>query len=70
MPSYFLTSLRVAARVPEGVIPLRKAELALNVTNLFDKKGISTLGVGSATNNYSGFPIPPRQWFLTLSAAY
>ena len=70
VPSYFLTSLRVAARVPEGVIPLRKAELALNVTNLFDKKGISTLGVGSATNNYSGFPIPPRQWFLTLSAAY
>lgn len=31
--SYFLTSLRIAAWVPEGVLPLRKVELALNVTN-------------------------------------
>lgn len=70
VPSYFLTSLRVAARVPEGVLPLRKAELALNVTNLADKKGWSTLSVGSATNSYSAYPIAPRQWFLTFSAAY
>lgn len=68
--SYFLTSLRVAARMPEGLIPLRKAEIALNVTNLTDKEGVSTLSIGSATNNYSAYPIPPRQWFLTLSAAY
>jgi outer membrane receptor protein involved in Fe transport len=68
--SYFLTSLRVAARVPEGTVPLRKVELALNVTNLTDKKGVSTLSIGSATNSYSAYPIAPRQWFLTLSAAY
>ncbi|AUW60431.1 TonB-dependent receptor [Sphingobium sp. SCG-1] len=68
--SYFLTSLRVAGRVPDGVLPLRKVELALNVTNLTDKKGISTLSIGSATNSYSAYPIAPRQWFLTLSAAY
>ncbi|MEJ5979006.1 TonB-dependent receptor [Novosphingobium sp. PS1R-30] len=68
--SYFLTSLRLAAKVPEGTLPLRKVELALNVTNLGDKKGVSTLSIGSATNSYSAYPIAPRQWFLTLSAAY
>lgn len=68
--SYFLTSLRIAARVPEGVLPMRKVELALNVTNLTDKEGVSTLSIGSATNSYSAYPIAPRQWFLTLSAAY
>ena len=70
VPSYFLTSLRIAAKLPEGIVPLRKAELALNVTNLTDKKGWSSLSIGSATNNYSAYPIAPRQWFLTLSAAY
>jgi hypothetical protein len=68
--SYFLTSLRVAARIPDGVVPLRKVELALNVTNLTDKEGVSTISIGSATNSYSAYPIPPRQWFVTLSAAY
>lgn len=68
--SYFLTSARIAAKVPEGTLPLRKVELALNVTNLGDKKGASTLSIGSATNSYSAYPIAPRQWFLTLSAAY
>jgi hypothetical protein len=68
--SYFLTSLRIAAKVPDNILPLRKAEIALNVTNLTDKKGISTLSIGSATNSYSAYPIAPRQWFLTLSAAY
>lgn len=70
VPSYFLTSLRLAAKVPENVLPLRKAEIALNVTNLTDKKGVSSLSIGSATNSYSAYPIAPRQWFLTFSAAY
>jgi iron complex outermembrane receptor protein len=71
VPSFFQASLRVAARVPDDFIaPLRKAEIALNVTNLTDKKGWSTVSIGSATNSYSAYPIAPRQWFLTLSAAY
>jgi hypothetical protein len=70
VPSYFLTSLRIAARMPENIIPLRKAEISLNVTNLTDKKGWSSLSIGSATNSWSAYPIAPRQWFLTLSAAY
>ena len=68
--SYYLTSLRIAAHIPEGTLPLRKAEIAFNVTNLTQEKGASTLSIGSATNNYSVYPIAPRQWFLTLSAAY
>ncbi len=52
------------------MLPLRKAEIALNITNLTDEKGVSTLSIGSATNSYSAYPIAPRQWFLTLSAAY
>lgn len=68
--SYFLVSGRLAARLPENLLPLRKAEIALNITNITDKKGASTLSIGSATNSWSAYPIAPRQWFLTLSAAY
>ncbi|MDO6414908.1 TonB-dependent receptor [Sphingomonas sp. BIUV-7] len=70
VPSYFMVSGRIAARVPENVLPLKKVELSLNVTNLTKKKGWSTVSIGSATNSYSAYPIAPRQWFLTLSAAY
>lgn len=70
VPSYYLTSFRIAAHVPEGILPLRKAQIALNITNLTNEKGASTLSIGSATNSYSAYPIAPRQWFLTLSAAY
>ena len=68
--SYFLTSARISARIPEGILPLQKAEIALNVTNLGDTTGKSTLSIGSATNSYSAYPIAPRQWFLTLSGAF
>ncbi len=70
VPSTFLTSLRLAVRVPESILPLRKTEFALNVTNLTGEKGKSTLSIGSATNSFSAYPIAPRQWFLTVSAAY
>jgi hypothetical protein len=70
VPTYFLASLRIAAQIPQEWVHLRKAEIALNVTNLGDRKGWSTVSVGSATNTYSAYPIAPRQWFLTLSAAY
>jgi len=68
--SYFLGSLRIGADVPVDWAHLRKANIALNVTNLFDKKGWSTLSIGSATNGYSAYPIAPRQWFVTLSLGF
>ena len=67
--SYFLTSLRVAVKLGD-LFTMKKAELALNVTNLFDKKGWSTISVGSATNGYSVYPIAPRQLFGTFSVAF
>ncbi|QJU58037.1 TonB-dependent receptor [Sphingomonas sp. AP4-R1] len=70
VPSYFMISGRIGARLPEGTLPLKKMELSLNVTNLTKKKGWSTVSVGSATNSWSAYPIAPRQWFVTLSAAY
>ena len=70
VPSYFLLSARLGLKIPENLVPLRKAELSLNVTNITDKKGASSLSIGSATNSYSAYPIAPRQWFLTFSAAY
>lgn len=70
VPSYFLVSARLAAHLPEGLVPLKKAEISLNVTNLTDKTGVSSISVGSATNSYSAYPIPPRQWFLTFSAGF
>ena len=49
---------------------LRKAEISLNVTNLFDRTGWSTISIGSANNSYSAYPIAPRQFFGTLSVAF
>jgi outer membrane receptor protein involved in Fe transport len=69
LPSYFLASARVAVKAPENVLPLSKAELALNVTNVFDTKGWSSLS-GASVSGYSVYPIAPRQWFVTLSAGF
>ncbi|ENZ83074.1 MULTISPECIES: TonB-dependent receptor [Caulobacter] len=41
-----------------------------NVTNLFDKKGVSSAGVTSNSGGYAAFPQPPRQGFVTLSADF
>ncbi len=68
--SYFLASLRLAAQLPPEMVHLRKAEISLNVTNLFDRTGWSTISIGSANNSYSAYPIAPRQFFGTLSVAF
>ena len=70
VPSYFLASARIAAKLPEEMFHMTKAEISLNVTNLTDTKGYSTLSIGSATNSYSAYPIPPRQWFVTFSVGF
>jgi hypothetical protein len=68
--SYFMTSLRVAVDLPADTLGMKKGSVSLNVTNLGDIKGWSTLSIGSATNSYSAYPIAPRQWFLTYSANF
>ena len=70
VPSYFLASLRLGVELPAPLIHVRKAELSLNVTNLFDTQGWSTVSVGSANNTYSVYPIAPRQVFGTLAVGF
>lgn len=68
--SVFQASARIAYRLPASMVGLQKAEISLNVTNLFDTTGASTVQASANTNNYNVYPIPPRQWFATLSVNY
>jgi hypothetical protein len=70
VPSYFLMSARLSVALPAEKLHLRKAELSVNVTNLDDSTGVSTVSVGSTTNSYSAYPIAPRQVFGTLSIGF
>ncbi len=68
--STFQASGRVGYRLPINTFGLKKAEISLNVTNLFDVTGASTVQASANTNNYNVYPIPPRQWFGTFSVAF
>eukprot|EP01037_Dinobryon_pediforme_P001581 gene1581-1608_t len=70
VPSYFLASARVTVHLPAEKLHLAKADLSLNVTNLTDETGVSTVSIGSAASSYSAYPIAPRQWFLTFGAGF
>jgi outer membrane receptor protein involved in Fe transport len=49
---------------------LKGARISANVTNLFDKKGVSTAVVTGNSGGYTAFPIAPRMGFVTLSADF
>lgn len=70
VPSYFLTAARITVHLPAEKLHLAKADLSLNVTNLTQETGASTISIGSATNSYSVYPIAPRQWFATFGAGF
>ena len=71
MKGYFTASLRVAARLPFGErLGVKDATVALNVTNLTDKKAASTLSIGAASGTFNAFPLAPRQFFGTLSLGF
>ncbi|WP_334181443.1 TonB-dependent receptor [Novosphingobium sp.] len=65
--SYFMSNGRIAVDLPADLLHLQKASLALNVTNIFDIKGASTISTSQPSSVYAVYPIAPRQWFLTLS---
>ncbi|MCJ1961689.1 TonB-dependent receptor [Novosphingobium mangrovi (ex Hu et al. 2023)] len=65
--SYYMANARIAFDLA-GYIPLEKASVSLNVTNLFDEKGASTISTGRPSAVYATFPLAPRQWFLTFTA--
>ncbi len=65
---YYTMSARLAAHVPLGENGFVKdATVSVNVTNLTDKKGVSTLSIGAASGTFNAFPLAPRQVFGTLS---
>ncbi len=69
--SYFLTNLSLYAKLPMLTGDLLKdAKLRLTVSNLANRKGDLNVLVGSATTTYNTYPIPPRQGYLTFSAAF
>lgn len=66
--AYFLVGLGLNGKLPTANNPwLREARLSLNISNLANRKGVSTLVVGAASGTYNTFPIAPRQVFFTLA---
>ena len=68
---YLTLSGRIAADIPVGAGGfVRKLTVALNVTNLADKRAESTLSIGAPSGTYNFFPLADRQWFGTVSVAF
>lgn len=70
VPSTFIASASATVHLPAEALHVAKADVSLNVTNLANETGASTISIGSATNSYSVYPIAPRQWFLTFGLGF
>lgn len=69
--STFLMGLEASYRFDQLPVDwLRTAKASVNVTNLTDKKGVSTVVITGASGGYQGFPIPPRMVFVTLQGTF
>jgi outer membrane receptor for ferrienterochelin and colicin len=71
VPSYFLLSARLGFDVPlpSGIFA-KSVNISLNVTNITQNRGTSSVAVSGPTNIYATFPQAPRQWFLTLTTGF
>ena len=67
---YFQMGLQAEYRLPTPPSWLKDLKLRVNVTNLLDEKGTSTLVVGAASGTYNTYPIPPRMVFATVSTSF
>ena len=68
---YFTLAGRIGATIPVGDNKVvRSLTVSLNVTNITDKQGPSTLTIGSATATYNFFPLAPRQVFGTIGVGF
>ena len=69
VPAYHLLGMGLRYR-----LPLRQTtqaiDLHFHVHNLSNRQGTSTVVVGAASGTYNTFPIPPRQFFLSLSSRF
>ncbi|WP_395011815.1 TonB-dependent receptor [Undibacterium sp.] len=69
VPAYFLMNVGMRYRLPfawNGGIN----HLGIQITNLANRRGTSTLVVGAAAETFNTFPIAPRQIFFSLSSGY
>ncbi len=68
---YFLTGLQAGytLALPSSA-PVRSARISLNMTNLGNVKGTSTLVVGAASGTYNTYPIPPRMYFVNVTTKF
>jgi len=75
--STFTLGFQASWKLP--ALPLTKsAKLSLNITNLTDEKGVSTIAPGSVnvtstgglTTGYAAYPMSPRMAFVTLQAKF
>ena len=71
VPGYFTLSGRIAMTVP---LPdnrfVRKATISLNVTNITNQQGASTLSIGAASGTFNEFPVAPRMFFGTIAVGF
>lgn len=68
---YSTMSGRIAATIPlAGTLPIQRATISLNVTNITNKRAASTLSIGAASGTFNEFPLAPRQVFGTLSVSF
>ncbi|CAN7351953.1 TonB-dependent receptor [Phenylobacterium sp. LjRoot225] len=49
---------------------LKAARVSANITNLFDRKGVSTAVVTGNSGGYAAFPLAPRMGFVTVAADF
>ncbi len=69
--STFIVGLEASYRLDTSAYPaFRTAKISLNVVNLFDEKGISTVNIVANSGGYTGYPIAPRMGFVTLQATF
>ncbi len=71
VPSYFQLNLEASYKLPapDGYF-VRDPLVQVNVTNLNNEKGVSTVVVGAASGTYNTYPIAPIMVFVTLSAHF
>jgi hypothetical protein len=71
VPSYFIVGLEASYRlpVPQGYY-VKSAKVSVNVTNIGDEKGVSTVVVGAASGTYNVYPLPPIMAFATVQADF
>lgn len=71
VPGYFSLSGRIAMTIP---VPdnrfVRTATVSLNVTNITNVQGASTLTIGAASGTYNVFPVAPRMFFGTIAVGF